>query len=431
MPHVTAPAALHDAATPRRGMLARRRVSRLEWLALGAGAVASAHLLVDAATGTGSASARVLETAVALAVVPVTCGLYLASPRVVRALLLAVAGAVALSFGIGWYAAGAFYSHRPADVTGTAVGVAGAFLLAAALVIAVRGRRRLVQVPAAIAAVVLIAQWVSLPAVTTTLATHAPRASLAPARSLGLAGAVDVAIRASDGVELRGWYVPSRNRAAIVVLHGSHGNRTSTLPVLRFLARAGYGVLAYDARGHGESGGGANALGWRGGDDAVSAVAYLRRRPDVDPGRIALFGLSMGGEEALRAGGRTSVGAIVADGAGASTLGDQRLVSHGAFTAIFVSSTWIAMREVALASGIDEPPPLARVVRRITAPTLLIASHAPHERAVDEAYRVRIGANASLWYVADAGHTQALRAHPRAYVARTLGFLERALRPSG
>ena len=72
-----------------------------------------------------------------------------------------------------------------------------------------------------------------------------------------------VSFPASDGVHLAGWYVRSRNGAAIVVVHGGGGDRQGTIRHARMLADAGYGVLLYDARGRGESGGHENAFYWR------------------------------------------------------------------------------------------------------------------------------------------------------------------------
>ena len=229
-------------------------------------------------------------------------------------------------------------------------------------------------------------------------------------------------------MRLDGWYVPGRNDAAIIVLHGSHGDRTSTLPYLRFLNKAGYGVLAYDARGHGTSGGHTNALGWRGNDDVAGAVAFLRRQEGVDPDRLGVLGLSMGGEEALRAAAeQTSLHAIVADGAGVGTLGDDRLVSHGLLSPLYFSVSWLAHREIELLSTYDEPTPLRMIVGRIEAQALLIASSRKDERAIDEAFRERIGANATLWYVADAGHTRALDKHRNTYATRVTAFFSQAL----
>jgi uncharacterized protein len=66
---------------------------------------------------------------------------------------------------------------------------------------------------------------------------------------------VDVSLRTSDGLRLAGWYVPSRNGAAVIAFPGRKG------PVrhARMLVRHGYGVLLLDRRGEGESEGDFNA----------------------------------------------------------------------------------------------------------------------------------------------------------------------------
>jgi uncharacterized protein len=259
-------------------------------------------------------------------------------------------------------------------------------------------------------------------------ATSVPHASVRAAGSIGVAGARDVTFPARDGTRLAGWYVPGTNGAAVILMHGSSSTRAATLAHLRMLARNGYGVLAFDARGHGESAGQANAFGWRGDDDIAGAVRYLHGRAGVDPGRIGALGLSMGAEEALRAAADgIGLAAVVADGAGASTTGDQRLVSHGLEAAIAIPQTWATMRATALLSGESEPEPLGTAVRRIDVPVLLIASSAGDEQKLDGIFRERIGPEASLWYVADAGHTRALAEHPGEYERRVVALLSGAV----
>jgi pimeloyl-ACP methyl ester carboxylesterase len=249
----------------------------------------------------------------------------------------------------------------------------------------------------------------------------------ASADTLGISGARDVSFPASDGVRLAGWYVPGRNGATVILLHGSHLSRTDTLPHLRILQTAGYGVLAFDARGHGQSQGQTNALGWSGARDVAGAVKFLRRQAGVDPQRIAALGLSMGAEEALRAAGTgVPLSAVVADGAGASTLSDDRLLPHG-LAPVFTSVTWLTMRGTELVSGETEPTGLGRLVSRIRVPVLLIASNAHGEQAIDLIYTGRMGRTASLWYLPDAGHTRGLSTHPTQYAARVDAFLATAL----
>ncbi len=313
------------------------------------------------------------------------------------------------------------------DITGILATMSGITLVALAFWIALRGRRLAVKLAGGIMALFVIAQWLIAPAINAGVATHAPRKAIPAARTLAVPGARDVTFPARDGTRLSAWYVPSRNGAAVVLLHGSHGSRVDTLPQLRMLNSAGYGSLAYDARGHGHSAGRTNALGWAGANDLGGAVVFLDHQRGVNPRRIAALGLSMGAEEALRAAGSgVALHAVVADGAGASTLGDDQLAPHE-LAPVFLSETWLTMRTIELVSGETEPAPLKSIVARIQIPVLLIASNAANERTIDSAYRALIGPRATLWYVPYATHTDAFGKHPDAYTTRVLSFLTNAI----
>ncbi len=317
----------------------------------------------------------------------------------------------------------------PTTVAGTLLAVAGIALLGLMVGIVFRGRGPVAGL-LAIPLVFALVQWVLVPAVGAGVATNAPRHAVAGARTLGIAGARDVVFAASDGVRLAGWYAPGHNGGAVILAHGSHGDRADTLAHLRVVARAGYAVLAYDARGHGRSAGRTNALGWQGAPDVAGAVAFLRRQPGVDPSRIAMLGLSMGGEEGLRAAADgVPLRALIADGAGASTSGDRALIAGGALAPVAASTDWLMMRLVARITGTDEPAALKDVVRRIRVPVLLIASSRTGERAIDDAFRQRIGSRAVLWHVRDARHTQALKRHPGPYARRIRAFLGASVGP--
>jgi X-Pro dipeptidyl-peptidase-like protein len=125
--------------------------------------------------------------------------------------------------------------------------------------------------------------------------THVGRATVPP-DALGVPHE-DVRFTTSDGLTLQGWYIPSRNGAAVISFPG----RASSQERARLLARHGYGVLLFDRRGEGESDGDPNLLGWQGERDIHAAVAFLQRRPDVDPHRIGGIGLSVGGEMMIEA----------------------------------------------------------------------------------------------------------------------------------
>ncbi len=92
---------------------------------------------------------------------------------------------------------------------------------------------------------------------------------------------------------------------AFVLLGGSGCDLRDDFRIYPYLLlRAGYVVYAFDKRGCGESGG-KGAMIEEGiaplAKDALAAVLALRARPDVDPKRIGVLGISHGGWVAIEA----------------------------------------------------------------------------------------------------------------------------------
>jgi dipeptidyl aminopeptidase/acylaminoacyl peptidase len=121
--------------------------------------------------------------------------------------------------------------------------------------------------------------------------SHRPRMDLLAWRIPGL---VEASFPSRTGDRLRGYYAPSRNGAAVVLLHGSGGERSDLVHEARLLAEAGVGVLLFDWPGHGESEG---KITWGESERQAleGALDWLAAKPGVDPRRLGAFGFSMGG----------------------------------------------------------------------------------------------------------------------------------------
>ncbi len=188
--------------------------------------------------------------------------------------MFVAAGAVMVAVGAGFLPFVAKDAGSPQALTGVVALIAGVALLVAGTVTRMRGRSRTRWVGGALGSVVIVGlvAFVVGPAVA---ATNVPRpATGATPGSRGLAYS-SVAVRTADGVDLAGWYLPSSNGAAVVLLHGAGSTRSNVLDEAEVLARNGFGVLMIDARGHGESGGRAMDFGWHGDADVAAATAFL------------------------------------------------------------------------------------------------------------------------------------------------------------
>lgn len=114
----------------------------------------------------------------------------------------------------------------------------------------------------------------------------------------------------AEGHGLRGWLsrgVPGRG--VVVLMHGHMASRLFMLGRARFLVREGFGVLLFDFRAHGASGGSRTSFGYVEREDADAAIAYAEKR---FPGeKIGAIAVSMGGAALLLGKARERLSATV------------------------------------------------------------------------------------------------------------------------
>jgi dienelactone hydrolase len=275
------------------------------------------------------------------------------------------------------------------------------------------GRRALI-----VGASLIVALTVVYPLVYSYGMTHVGRA-VVPEPELG-ADFEDVSFTTDDGLELTGWYVPSRNRAAVIAFAGRKGTQRPA----RVLIRHGYGVLLFDRRGEGDSEGDPNAVGWNGTPDVEAAIAFLHERPDVDPDRIGGIGLSVGGEMLLEAAAESDdLKAVISDGAGIRSAREASLMPSAL-------PIWAGLTVgTAVFSGHLPPPNLNDVVDRISPrPVLFIyAERGQGGEELSQDFYESAKEPKSVWQVPGASHTNGIEARPREYERRMIGFFDEAL----
>jgi pimeloyl-ACP methyl ester carboxylesterase len=409
---------------PRRGR--RGRVAGLERPLLAGGlALVTLHLLDLSLSGAATSPIGLLF------IVAVPLAWWAAQPRVTRPTRIALGVSVGLlSAGVGIASHGLHVVNSGPDrydITGVGLIVGGLLLVASGLT-AVAAQRRAPRRAALGRRAAHGAGWLAGAAVAaflvlvvfaqTLMVTHAPRWAI----SESALGVDHREVRFGD--DLAGWYIAPRNGSAVLVGHGSGGSRARVMEEIRILARNGYGVLAFDLAGNGESRGHSNGLGDNAQPAVDAALDYVERQPGVD--RIAAFGSSLGGEVLLEAAARDDrIEAVISDGAARPE--DRIEVTDPA--GVERAGGRLMLEAVRAVSGHEPAPQLLPLMERIAPrPVLLIAGGLePGEVEVNRRYREQAGPTAELWEIPDTGHTAGMHVHPREYEQRVVSFLERAL----
>jgi dienelactone hydrolase len=264
---------------------------------------------------------------------------------------------------------------------------------------------------------------VLLPFAIAYVVTHAGRATV-PTADLG-APYENVEFMTADGLRLKGWYIRSHNRAAVISFPG----RASSQKRAKLLARHGYGVLLFDRRGEGESAGDPNTFGWQGERDIRAAVAFLQRQPDVDPGRIGGIGLSVGGEMMIEAAAESSdLKAIVSEGASSRSVRDE--IANGSGWQELLGNS-VATAATSVFTNNLPPSTLKSLVPKISGAAFFVYGQRgqPAERPANRAFFAAARGHKALWEVPGSGHIGGTEAQPAEYERRVTEFFDRWLRP--
>jgi pimeloyl-ACP methyl ester carboxylesterase len=111
----------------------------------------------------------------------------------------------------------------------------------------------------------------------------------------------DVMIRNGD-VELSGWYFENEADAdcAVLFLHGYTGTRTHSLSYTPLFWDRGCDLLAYDARGHGDSTDDYHSYGFYEKEDGVAAYEWLLAETGLSADNVGIIGVSYGASTSLQ-----------------------------------------------------------------------------------------------------------------------------------
>jgi len=127
----------------------------------------------------------------------------------------------------------------------------------------------------------------------------------------------NVEFKSTDGLKLKGWFIPGALKKIIIVTHPMFCNRhgyltrnqsllasagTSDIDLLssiKALNQAGYSILTFDFRNHGESEKGMTGVGLNEYQDVLGAMDYLESRRDLDTSGLAFVSFCMGANSTI------------------------------------------------------------------------------------------------------------------------------------
>jgi alpha-beta hydrolase superfamily lysophospholipase len=261
-----------------------------------------------------------------------------------------------------------------------------------------------------------------------------------------------VSVTTPDGITLRGCLYPHTEhtpRGLIVFSPEFASNHRSAMLYCSALSRAGFHVLSFDFRNHGDSDRltGYEPLHWLTDfevTDLNSVIDYVYSRPDLNELPLGLFGISRGGGAALYvAAQRPEVLRVASEGA----FGTEMMMMAHAHRWISIAAPaplaklipeWHIRWTVTLTRWVSQRrrrchyAMLERILPQLRAkPTLVIAGERDTyvlPEVSQEIVRL-LGQPDALWMVQKAKHNLARSVDPEAYDRRLLAFFDQLDQP--
>jgi pimeloyl-ACP methyl ester carboxylesterase len=239
-----------------------------------------------------------------------------------------------------------------------------------------------------------------------------------------------VEFKATDGLTLRGVWIPTSNSdKAVIILHGHGSSYDFDLYRAPALHDAGFNVFLFDFRAHGRSEGKRMNFGYEERRDVLGAIEFLHRRGMQ---HIGLLGFSYGGiVSMLVTPDCPDVEAIITDGGPARmrTAIAARGVEMGFPLWMTKPLAWLIISITSLRLGVNlfQYEPIHWVGKISPRPIFFI--HGDHDQYLpdfDELYAAAKSPK-ELWRLPDAGHTTASQLYPEEHTRRVIEFFSHYL----
>lgn len=217
----------------------------------------------------------------------------------------------------------------------------------------------------------------------------------------------DIDFEAADGTSLHGWFFQAEGErlGSVLFLHGNAENISTHFANVAWLVKSGIDAFVIDYRGYGRSAGSPDLDGLH--QDAAAALDTLIAMPGIMPGRIAVFGQSLGGAIALGMVARHPEKDRLATLAIEGAFSDFRAIAREKLGDFWL--TWPLKGPLGLTID-DRYSPEAAAAE--IAPLPLLVIHGQQDVVIPPHHGERLfeaaGEPKAIWRPAEAGHIQAL-----------------------
>jgi pimeloyl-ACP methyl ester carboxylesterase len=256
--------------------------------------------------------------------------------------------------------------------------------------------------------------------------------------TVGLAGE-RVMVPGAGGLPLACWWIPAAGPAdAVVIGHGIRRDSGSVMALAKRLHDAGYHVLTFDMRNHGES---AQDHLLRGqspltGIDHHRVVQYVAGRPEMDGRKVALIGFSMTSWTAMWAARREPdlVRAVICDSGPSMdmirTMGRTYDVARPKMPRLLRGPMLFRIGKTAFTRASAFFFQLAEWPQLLPDPSVpvlfVVGDRDPVVRPDDVRTQMAHYPGSTLWVVPRASHTTSVVVEPEEFVRRVTGVLDQA-----
>jgi uncharacterized protein len=239
----------------------------------------------------------------------------------------------------------------------------------------------------------------------------------------------EVTFKSGDGLTLFGRFVPGRNKATVLLVHGLGQTNPDMLFYAEILASAGFGIFMFDLRAHGSSDGDTSTNGVCEAEDVTGAMNYLLHRIDVNGQRIGALGIGLGAQAILHGALHTeNIRAMVLEGLEPSAWPDYGGSQQSFLRRLLTPVNRLYHKLYQFMCGCKQASVLDMIGHLAPRPVLLIAA-GTQDIYFNRLFYQAAGEPKELWELPQAEHGAAVLSDSHAYMERVIAFFQRELLP--